>query len=186
MDPFAEPVFSISPDVTCENCSTQNPVEKKFCSQCSFPVGGTEDEQRSFRLMVSSRKRLLSDASDKIKSAKYTIYILAGIFFLVAGIAGWANEDIPTLVVNLCLCLLYLIFAAWCTKNPFGAILTAFIVYITILVINFFVDPSTLISGIIIKIFVIAAFVKGIRSAQEGQGYLKELQKLNAAPVDNR
>jgi hypothetical protein len=185
MNPFPEPVAPL-PDVSCENCTTKNPGDQKFCSQCSFPIGGTEDEQRSFRLLVSSRRRLLSDAKDKIKSARYTIYILAGIFFIVAGVAGLANDDIPTLVVNLCLCLLYLIFAAWCTKNPFGAILTAFIVYVTILVINFFVDPASIISGIIIKVFVIAAFIKGIRSAQEGQGYLKELEKLNAVPVDNR
>ena len=183
MNPFDEPVAP-SPNLVCENCSTENPGERKFCSQCSFPIRGSEDEQRSFRLLISSRRRLLSDAQDKIKSAKYTIYILAGIFFVVAGLAGLANDDIPTLVVNLCLCLLYLIFAAWCTKNPFGAILTAFIVYITILVVNFFVDPATIVSGIIIKIFVIAAFIKGIRSAQEGQGYLRELEKLNAVPID--
>jgi hypothetical protein len=172
--------------VSCENCTTHNPGDRKFCSQCSFPILGTEDERRSFRLLVSSRKRLLSDANDKIKSARNAIYILAGIFFLFGGIAGLANDDIPTLVVNLCLCILYLIFAAWCTNNPFGAILTAFIVYVTVQVTNAFVDPATIASGIIIKIFVVVAFVKGIRSAQEGQGYMKELKKLNAVPVDNR
>ena len=185
MNPFEEYVTP-SQNLRCENCSTESPGDKKFCSQCSFPIKGTEDEQQSFRLLVSSRKRLLSDAEDKIKSAKYSIYILAGIFFVFGVLAGLSNDDIPTLVVNLCLCLLYLIFAAWCTKNPFGAILTAFIVYVTILVVNFFVDPSSIFGGIIVKIFVIAAFVKGIRSAQEGQGYLKELEKLKAVPVDNR
>src|SRR5687768_7276608 len=121
MEPLSESILS-SPDVNCENCTTQNPGDKKFCSQCSFPIGGTEDEKRNFRLLVSSRKRLLSDASDKIKSAKYAIYILAGIFFIFGLIAGLVNDDIPTLVANLCLCMLYLIFAAWSSKNPFGAI----------------------------------------------------------------
>lgn len=178
--------FPMLPDVTCENCSTRNPGDKKFCSQCSFPIGGNEDEQRSFRLLVSSRKRLLSDAEDKIKRAKYAIYILAGVFFLFGGIAGLANDDMPTLVVNLSLSILYLIFAAWCTRNPFGAILTAFIVYVTILVANAFIDPVSIASGVILKIFVIAALINGIRSAQEGVGYLKELEKLNAMPIDNR
>ncbi|HEU4861400.1 MAG TPA: hypothetical protein VFT15_16255 [Chitinophagaceae bacterium] len=176
---------ALSPDVSCENCTTQNPGNRKFCSQCSFPIGGTDDEQRSFRLLVSSRKRLLGDANDKIKGAKTAIYILAGIFFVFGGIAGLVNDDVPTLVVNLCLCILFLIFAAWSTKNPFGAILTAFMVYLTVQVVNAFVDPVSIFSGLIIKIFVIAAFIKGIRSAQEGQGYLKELEKLKAVPVDN-
>jgi hypothetical protein len=185
MEPLPESISS-SLDVSCENCKTQNLPDKKFCSQCSFPFGGTEDEKRSFRLLVSSRKRFLSDANDKIKSAKYTIYILAGLFFVFGLIAGVVNDDIPTLVVNLFICLLYLIFAAWSTKNPFGAILTAFIVYATVQVANAFLDPATLASGFIIKIFIIAAFIKGIRSAQEAQGYLKELEKLKAAPIGNQ
>ncbi|HKZ36239.1 MAG TPA: hypothetical protein VJ184_01220 [Chryseolinea sp.] len=40
-------------------------------------------------------------------------------------------------------------------------------------------------SGIIIKIFFVAALVKGIRSARESQEYLKELGKFKAAPVGN-
>ena len=184
MEPLAE--SHPSPDVSCENCSTKNPGEKKFCSHCSFPIAGDDEEKQRFRLLVSSRKRLLSDANDKIKSAKTAIYILAGVFFVFGGIAGLANDDIPTLIVNLSLCILFLIFAAWSTTNPFGAILTAFLVYLTVQVTNAFVDPATIASGFIIKIFVIVAFVKGIRSAQEGRGYLKELEKLSAVPVDPR
>jgi hypothetical protein len=33
-------------------------------------MGGTEDEKRNFRLLMSSRKRLLSDASDKNKKVQ--------------------------------------------------------------------------------------------------------------------
>jgi len=169
----------------CDNCKAENSSDKKFCPGCSFPVGGTEEEQRSFRLLVSSRKRMLSDANDKIKSAKYIIYFLAGIFFVFGLLAGFLNDDFPTLVINLFMCILYLIFAAWSTKNPFGAILTAFIVYITLQVVNAFVEPTSLASGIIIKIFVVAALVKGIRSARDAQEYLKELEKFKAAPVGN-
>jgi hypothetical protein len=182
MDSLPEPVNYI----TCENCSTQNASDKKFCSQCSFPIGGSEEEQRSFRLLVSSRKRLLNDAQDKIKSAKTAIYFLAVIFFIVGLIAGIANDDVPTLVVNFFLCVLYLIFAAWCSRSPFGAILTAFIVYATLQVVNAFLDPTSIASGLIIKVFIVIALIKGIRSAQEGQGYLKDLERLNAVPVDNR
>lgn len=169
----------------CDNCKAENPSDKNFCSACSFPVGGTADEQRNFRLLVSSRKRLLSDAHDKIKSAKNIIYVLAGIFFVFGLFTGLVNNDFPMLVVNLFMCILYLIFAAWCTKNPFGAILTAFIVYITLQVVNAFVEPTSIASGFIIKIFVVAALVKGIRSARESQEYLKELEKFKAAPVGN-
>jgi cell division protein FtsW (lipid II flippase) len=168
---------------TCENCQANHENQQKFCSQCSFPIGGNEDEKRSFRLTVSSRKRLFSDAQDKIKSAKTIIYVLAALFVVFGLIAGFAQDDFSTMVVNIVLSLVFLILAAWSKKNPFGAILTAFIIYITLHVTNAFIDPATIPQGIILKIFFIAAFVKGIRSAQEAQGYLNELEKFKAAPV---
>jgi hypothetical protein len=81
--------------------------------------------------------------------------------------------------------VIYLILAAWSNKNPFGAILTAFIIYITLIVINAFFDPATIIQGIIIKIFFIGALIKGTRSAKEAEGFKKELEKFKAVPVGN-
>lgn len=172
--------------ITCENCSTPGDPNKKFCSQCSFPIGGTDEEKTSFRLIVSSRKRLLSDAQDKIKSARIAILVLAGIFFVSGLIIGFGNDDFETMIVNLVLCVIYLVLAAWANQNPFGAILTAFIIYVTLQVVNGFLEPTSIIRGVIIKVFVIAAFVKGIRSAHEAQGYLKELEKLKAQPIATR
>jgi hypothetical protein len=171
--------------VSCENCNTPNSINQKFCSSCSFPIAGTDEEKTKFRLTVSSRKRLLEDAKDKMKSAKTIIYIIAGLVFVTGLYQGLANDDFVTMIVNLIICLIYLILAAWSTKNPFGAILTAFIIYLTLNVVNAFFDPVTLVQGIILKIFFIAAFVKGIRSANEAKGYLAELEKLKAAPVGN-
>lgn len=68
--------------LTCEHCGAQAIPGKKFCTQCSFPIEGTEQEKISFRLLVSSRKRFLSDAQDKIKNAKTIIYVLAGFLFV--------------------------------------------------------------------------------------------------------
>ena len=168
----------------CENCSASVVSTQKFCSQCSFPANGSDDEKRNFRLHVSSRKRFLSDAQDKIKSSKIIIFGLAGLFFLVGLIMGFGKDDFVSMVTNIFLCIVFLILAAWCTHNPFGATLTALIIYGTLLVVNAFVDPTTILSGIILKVIIITALVKGIRSAQEAQKYFSELEKLKAAPVN--
>lgn len=169
---------------TCEHCHAYHDAGRKYCSQCSFPIDGTEDEKRSFRLTVSSRKRFLDDARDKIKSARIVIQVLAGLFFLIGLFMGFAMDDFASMIANLCLCVIYLMLAAWCNQNALGAILTAFIIYITLMVVNVIIDPATLFQGVIIKFFVIAGLVKGIRSAQEAKGFLKELQNLKAVPVD--
>lgn len=168
----------------CEHCKAYNDEGRKYCSQCSFPIEGTEEEKRSFRLTVSSRKRFLDDARSKIRYAKIVICGLAGLFFLVGMFQGFASDDFVSMIANLFLCVLYLLLAAWCNHNPLGAILTAFIIYLTLMLVNLLIDPITLFQGVIIKCIVIAGFVKGIRSAQEAKGYLRELQNLKADPFD--
>jgi hypothetical protein len=179
---FPDSVPIIESVTKCENCAAETPPAQKFCSSCSFPVNGTNQEKTSFRLTVSSRKRLLTDANDKVKSGKIAIYVLAGIFFVSGLITFLVNDDVVTFIVSLVICVIYLVLAAWVEKNPFGAMLTAFILYATIQIINAFVDPATIFGGIILKVFVIAAFIKGIRSALDAQKLLKELEKLKASP----
>jgi hypothetical protein len=166
--------------INCENCSTQLLDSVKFCNSCSFPVAGSEEDKRNFRLSVGSKRRQVKDAEEKIKSCKTVIYILAGILFITALVVGFTQDDYVAMIVNLCISLLYLILAAWSEKNPFGAILTAFIIYVTLILINFFVDPTTLFSGLLFKILFIGAFVKGVRSAKEAKDILEELEKTKS------
>jgi hypothetical protein len=168
----------------CEHCNSINGPLSKYCSQCSFPIRGSEEEKASFQLTVSSRRRFFDDAMGKIKSARSAIFGLAALFFIFGLFMGFGMGDYATMIVNLVLCVIYLVLAAWCNQNPFGALLTAFIIYLTLIVINMLIDPATLFQGIIIKIVIIAWLAKGIRSAHEAKGYLRELQNLKAVPVD--
>jgi hypothetical protein len=168
--------------IKCENCRSDQQADKKFCTDCSFPIHGTEQEKYSFRLILSSRKRLLTDAESKVKGAKTMIYVASGLFFVSGLIMYSVSDDLAALIVNLFICLIYLILAAWSTNNPFAAILTAFIVYVTIQMVNAFDDPSTIYKGIILKIVLIAAFYNGIRSALAAKNIMKELEKFKAVP----
>ena len=186
MEEFTSPLNPIADVITCENCNATHAPDKKFCSECSFPIQGTQEEKTSFRLTVGSRKRLLKDAEDKIKSAKTMIYVAAAVF-LVSGLIFYAiSNDVGILLVNLVISLVYLILAAWSKTNAFGAIVTAFAIFVTIQVVNVFADPTSIFSGIIIKIILIAAFVKGIRSAIDARNLLRELEKLKAVPNGSR
>lgn len=162
--------------IVCDHCKEEVSMTDRFCLSCGFPANGTEDEQRTYRLKISSSKDLLKEAEKKIREAKIIIYVLTALTFLMGTIAGFGNDDLASLIVNLLLCTLYLIFAAWSNKNPFRAILTCFIVYLTIQVLNAIVEPATIMQGIIVKFIFIAVFLKGIQSANEAKHLLKELK----------
>lgn len=171
--------------IKCDNCENLSSPSQKYCSKCSYPIGGTEEEKKKFKIKIHGHKFLLEEAKKETNTARIIILVLAGIVFLTGLFQGLARDNFAGMILNLCLCLLYLILATWCSKNPFGAILTAFIVYITINVVNAFFDPLTLFQGLIMKIIFIGAFIKGIRSAKDAMEHLSELEKMKAAPVEN-
>jgi len=177
-------VIQENENLVCGNCQNAVSIALKFCSSCSYPVAGTETEKSTFRSDMGIRRRMLKQAEEKVKTAKIIIYVLAGITFITAMVNGFVNDDFVTMIVNLSLSLLYLILAAWSDRNSFGAILTAFLIYITIIVMNFFFEPSSLFGGIWMKAFMIIAFIKGIRSAKEAQDLFAELKKTKGISLD--
>jgi hypothetical protein len=185
MESLESAELSVQNVVVCENCQSSQNAESKFCPSCSFPIQGTDEAKRIFRLDVGIRKRLLKESEDEMKTAKKTIYVAAVIFFASGFIQYMINDDFPTLIVNLIVSLVFLILAAWGASNAFGAILTAFVIYMTLQVVNVVVDPATLFQGIIIKVMIIAAFGKGIQSGLKARDLTKQLEKYKAVPVGN-
>lgn len=162
--------------INCMNCQTVLASDDVFCGKCGFPERGTEEEQRNYRLKIASRKRLLKSANKKVKNGKTVLYVLAGLNVLAGIIEMVRYEDIAALVASLVLAVIYLVLAAWSDKQPFAAILTGFIIYITIQLLSVILDPINILSGIVLKIIIITVFIKGIKSAREAQDVLKELE----------
>lgn len=126
----------------------------------------------------------MAETQKETRTAKTIIFVFAGLYFCLGLFHGFVADDFPTMIVELFICLLFLVLGAWSSKNPFGAILTAFFIYLTFQIVEVFIDPTSLFKGIIVKIFIIGAFVKGIRSAMEAQKYIKELEKMKAVRTD--
>jgi len=53
----------------------------------------------------------------------------------------------------------------WSRQSPLPALMTALGIYVTVLTLSAIADPSTLLSGVILKAIVIAALVAGVRAA---------------------
>src|SRR5687767_5933399 len=177
------PLYNAGNTVTCDHCKAENAPDKKFCTQCRYPITGTDEEKSRFRSDIAKNQILLKDAEGEIQSAKNIIYILAGFSLLIGIIVYFTQDDAASLVVYAIICILYLGLAAWCSSNPFGAILTAFLIYITLQVVSAVIDPLTIFSGILWKIIFIGAFIKGIRSASEARNFMRELEKAKVEPV---
>jgi uncharacterized membrane protein len=171
--------------IPCENCSSATLPGQAFCTSCGYPQNGTEDQKNRFRDSIRIKKVLVEESRKETKTARTIIFVFAAIYFGLGLFHGFVADEFPVMIAELFVCLLFLILGAWSNKNPFGAILTAFMVYLTFQFVDVFFDPTTLFKGIIFKVFIIAAFIKGIRSATEAQKYHRELEKMKAVRGDD-
>jgi hypothetical protein len=72
--------------------------------------------------------------------------------------------------MNYFLGIVMIVIFAWSKKSPFPAFVTAFSIYLGVIVLNAIIDPKTLAQGMIVKIIVIVALINGIKAAIPTRG----------------
>lgn len=143
----------------CVACGRELPQDVTYCSHC--------DKAST----VISKKE-----SASIKTANRWMLILCGLFLVEGAIVGWISKEDVRLFVYLIyafLALAMLLLFFWGRRSPFPAIVTALCIYLALMALNAMVDPTTLIQGLILKIFVLGAFLGGIKAAMVTRSAMK-------------
>lgn len=114
-----------------------------------------------------------------IRRARNILFIIAGVQLL--GFFSIKDEEEPARSIETGIILLFvLLFAGlafWTKKKPFAALLTALILYGSLLILDAVFDPSTIYKGLILKIAIIVSLITGLRNAKEAQDLRKAFGK---------
>ena len=161
----------------CSACYSAIADDDFYCNSCGYPLKGSETEQKHFMSVRSSKEIDLEEANKKIARAGYILYIIAGAT-LVMGFDMYATskeKGLNLMLVNVILAAIYAGLGVWSKKKPLTAIISGFALYALIFLLNAIVSPITILAGILGKIFFVACFIKGIKSAIEAERLKKEL-----------
>lgn len=79
--------------------------------------------------------------------------------------AALAREPYQVLGLNLFLAVVMLVLWIWSKRALLPAIISAFGIYIAVILASALHDPKTLAQGVFVKIIVVVALIKGIQSA---------------------
>lgn len=173
----------ISNPSVCHYCKSTGLAEAdKFCPNCGFPQRGSQAAMKKFIWNINNKHSLLADQKKAINKARNLLFGLAILFTLFSVLLGAVvGFNLGVFLTNLVIAGLYLGLGLWSRKNPFPAILTGFFLYITLMVINAVIDPSTIFQGLLIKGFVIAGFVYGYKGVKDSAILEKELESIKKA-----
>jgi hypothetical protein len=107
-----------------------------------------------------------------IRNARIMLFVLAGLFlFSLAGLLPFDDNPVKIVLAGIIVLFAaaYVALAFWTKKKPYTAILTALILFISLEVLSFLLQPASLFQGWILKIIVILLLILGLRNARESQ-----------------
>lgn len=175
------------PTKVCRKCKSVESVDQAFCSSCGEPLKGAMKKNRAHSHSTGSALGSLVDGQHRkhIKHAGIAILVVAGVTIFLAIFQYYmldreiekveadprqyvkqeiVDEIRLQIKVTFALgCVFFLLFL-WGRYNPFGATLTALIIYITSTIAAAGIDPKNLAKGIVVKIIIIMILAKGVKS----------------------
>jgi hypothetical protein len=124
--------------VVCMHCMYVNENEFSFCTNCGFPLHNKQ-LIRAFEKRKAQRMNILFKAENSVLVARIVLYVMAsflslGIFFIFTE----GRRKYFVVLLALSVSGLFFFLAFWSQKNPFTALLTAFIVLMAFSAINIF------------------------------------------------
>ena len=171
--------LAINAPVFCGSCNTQTNNADAFCDNCGYPLKGTQEEQNAFISDRTYKEIDLEDYNKKIRSAGVALYWIAGLCFVSGVIVYAIDKDESTrtglLIINTILTMIFVFLGAWSKKKPLAAIISGATLYGILLILYAIDNPISIISGIWVKIIIIGALIKGIKSAIDAEKLKKEL-----------
>lgn len=173
--------------VKCPSCAATVKPNDRFCDGCGHALPGPEQRVQQRRVAeATGTMRALAVLFSIFGVAMYFVskaqadkalaqlaaldatqtLDIEGVSYTVADLRAQVQwEPWGVLVTNLVLAAVMGLLALWGKRSPLPAVLAATATYVTVIVVNAIVDPKTIAQGILMKILVIAFFVKGIKAA---------------------
>ena len=168
----------ISIPAKCSVCGNTVNAQDQFCTNCGLPLKGTEEEQKKFLSARHFKQRQMHYLAKKIKNAQTTLFVLAGLFFVIGMlyyfIGGQNDLSFAALIQSLILAAVFLALGGWAKSKPVVALISGLVLFVLVQLIAIFGDPTNIGKGIIIKILVIVFLVRGLQSAIEAEKIKKE------------
>ncbi len=155
--------------ITCGACQHANTSDLRFCESCGLPLKDDVFDLLHAPALREGRKWM------KIVAILY----LVGGFFMAA--ITWSSNSetaVALIIVNVALSLTQGGLWWWARRSIFPASIVSLTLYLTVILIDAIVDPMSLASGWLIKIFFISALAKAIRAGLS----VRKMQAEMASP----
>jgi len=161
--------------VFCKSCYEKVNNADAFCDNCGYPLKGTPEEQNIFISDRTYKEIDLEDYNKQIKKAGMTLYLIAAFTLLWGVILYATSKETAILIGSVIISVIFVSLGFWSRKKPLAAIISGAALYAILIILSAIDNPLSILSGIIWKILIIGAFIRGIKAAIDAEKVKKEL-----------
>ena len=182
--------------ISCPHCGVENPDGSAFCQECgkavpsSSPTGPrvvTDDSVPSTHVGRTVLAGQLRKQAGNAAGALFVVAALhvAGGVLLYALVRG--NQAVEpglarqVLILNIVLAAVYAGLGFWGRVSPLPAAIVGLVLFVSVMVVNAVLDPSSIVMGIIVKVIVIVVLVKAISSGVKHKRLKEEMGSADGA-----
>ena len=161
-------------------------LSRPFYLPCSMEPQKTADDaaaQEHSSIFPAISEMDKEEYERGIRKARNALFIVGALMFVVDMVMLAAQRDalgndeiMITVVLDVVILAAFIALGIWSKRKPYTALVIGLILFCAIQLLAAIGDPVSLVKGIIVKIFVIAALVSGIRKAKQ----LQELTRLSS------
>jgi len=161
--------------IFCPICYEEYESEPSECEKCGYPFKGTEAEKQRFVSLHARGKSLIKEAHKSAKYARLILFIVGGINFVAAGIILLSDTENILALPTLGFSFLLVVLGFFSYKEPFYFLLLGFLVLLFMYGLNYFLDPSKILNGLILKIVFISTFITELIRIRQSEKIQKQI-----------
>jgi len=151
-------------------CSITNEIAS-FAGTCPTYI---EDEQE---VRIENRKVQSEKHETKrgINKGRYALFIIGGLYVIVGFLEAFVIEghDLLFGIIDWIVAVVFIGLGIWSYRKASLAYIIGLGFYITIILLLFAVEPTSIINGVIWKVLVIYSLIYGIRTARSEEAKYK-------------
>lgn len=151
----------------CPNCKEEVSQLELKCSNCEFPLAGTEKEKAVFIGRQIANKSKLQEAKQSHQKVQRILFIVAGFQFLNAFLVYHNYQAIESTIFYAVLGILLTVFGFLCPKRPLVFISLALALMLGYYTLLYFTDPMLIHRGILWKLIILGFLVYGLIQAYD-------------------
>lgn len=161
---------------SCPACKKENPKIAIFCETCNYPFEGAEKEKAIHIGRFVTKKGVTIDSEIQINRSRSILFIIAMVngLAIAMSIANSVDYSIEDYVFNIIITSVFILCAITIKKNPFVKILIPLLLLLFVNLLNFIVDPNTLLQGIVLKVIYIGSLSCSLYLVKSAENFRKK------------